>query len=326
MGRSMNTLRTAGFAFVLPLLSALAGGCIDDLPQAQVVVDSRPLGARMEITGDPGRAWPTPGESGSLTWLFVDPTESIPYGWGFIVCPAFTLPNGVRACAGQPTEVLLRETPSLEPAVLDLSFSEEDYAGFEDVLVQGVFCPDGSPVVDLMTPNVTCTGMTEPRQLVTYTVRIARDDLAPNLNPTIPADALTFEGMPWEEATDVPPETGCAAMAGTPSLPVFSRGTAEEPAEATITITGDQNDREPVGSGDLATQEDLVFAHYSTIGNPARQFSVIDGTELVAELKWATPTAVAEISPDGTLARWWITVIDQRGGTDWTRRFACVVP
>ncbi len=313
-------------SLALLVFPAFGLGCIDDLELPQVVIDTRPLGARMEIAGDPGRAWPVPEDTGTLTWLVVDPTESTPRGWGFVVCPAMSLPTGLKICSAQPTQVILQETPTLDPAVITIPFTEADYAGVDDVLIQGVFCPDGSPVVDLVTPDVTCTGVTEPRQLVTYTVRIARGDLVPNHNPTIAADALTFEGARWEEATAVPPETGCAAMAGTPSLPLFSRGTAEDPAEATITVTGDQNDREEYPVGDATRQEDLVFAHYATVGEPARQFSVIDEVETVAELKWAMPVEASEIAADGTLARWWITVIDQRGGTDWTRRFACVVP
>lgn len=313
-------------ALVLSVLPAFALGCIDDLELPQVVIDSRPLGARMEIAGDPGRAWPMADDTGTLTWLVVDPTETTPHGWGFIVCPALSLPTGLKVCSAEPTDIILQETPTLEPPAITISFSEADFAGVDTVLIQGVLCPDGSPIVDVSVPDVTCSGMTEPRQLVSYTVRIARGDISPNRNPTIPDDALTFEGAPWVEASAVPPETGCAAMAGTESLPLISRGTAEDPAEATITITGDQSDREEYPVGDGTVQEDLVFAHYTTVGEPGRQFTVIDGVETSGELTWVLPVEASEISPDGTLARWWVTLIDQRGGTDWTRRFACVVP
>ena len=81
-------------------------------------------------------------------------------------------------------------------------------------------------------------------------------------------------------------------------------------------------------------REDLVFAHYTTVGEPTRQFSVNDGTETTAELKWSYPLAESDdedvdiivIPDDGLLGRWWFTVIDQRGGTAWTERFVCVVP
>jgi len=318
------------------LAATLATGCIDSLPLAQVVLDTRVIGARLEVDGAPERAWPRPDDTGVVTWNVVDPTETVPSGWAFVVCPAMVTPSGLSFCAGDPLDILFQMEPSTDPPSFPVSFPSAALTGATDVLVQGVICPNGSPDVDLENFDVSCAGMGEPRQLASFTIHIERDGVS-NANPTVPADALTWAGASWNESPTVPPETGCRDMAGTAELPLASRQSApemgfdnmgNEVVQEIITITGDPADREEFMSADRVILEDLIFAHYTAIGEPTRQFSVNDGMESTAELKWSYPTAEMEptLPDDGILGRWWITVIDQRGGTAWTERFVCIVP
>jgi hypothetical protein len=317
---------------------AFAGGCIDDLPDPQLILDTRPVGARMEVEGEPERAWPRPDESGTVTIHVVDPTESEPVGWAFLVCPAFITPSGLTFCGADPLSIAIQMEPSLDAPTIPVSFPSDRLEGFDNVLVQGVICPGGSPEVDLMAdpPEVGCEGGEAARQLLRYTIQIARDGVTPNQNPTVPDDAFTWAGQPWPASTTVPPETDCSAVAGTPELPLASRETPggtgtvmgeEDAPQELVTITGDQTDREEYPSGDGTARESLVFAHYASAGDPLRVFSVIDDVELTAELKWTYPDAEEdpEIPAGGMLVRWWFTVIDQRGGTsELARRFVCV--
>jgi hypothetical protein len=318
-------------AIVTLSLTFLGAGCIDDLPLVQVIEDTRILAARMEVDGEPARAWPRPDETGVVSFRVVDPTDTASVGWGFVVCPAMITPTGLKTCAGDPLDIVI-EVPTADVPMVPVSFPAAALTGVDDVLMQGVFCPDGTPTIDLEAMDVTCEGGDEPRQLVNYTIHIERDGLG-NMNPTIIPDALTFAGAPWSEPTSTPPETGCAAMAGTAELPLATRSAAPEmgfdamgdeaPAELII-VTGDQADRETYPAGDETGQEDLVFAHYSTLGSPSRQFTVIDEDETEAELEWTHP-AVEDIAEGGTLVRFFFTLTDQRGGTDWTNRHLCVV-
>jgi hypothetical protein len=224
--------------------------------------------------------------------------------------------------------------PSADPPSLPILFPSTAVADVDDVLVQGVICPGGSPEVDLENADVSCVGGDEPRQLVSYSIHIERDG-ASNMNPTIPADAFTFAGTAWNESTAPPPATGCATTAGTPELPLATRSDATESGfdsmgnevpQEIIGITGDDADRESyVNAAGNEKREDLVYAHYTTVGEPARLFSVVDDRTPNPELKWSYP-APDELSSDGTLVRVFFTLIDQRGGTHWTTRYFCAVP
>lgn len=55
--------------FALPLLS----GCVEELPEASRIEDTRIIGARVDVAGDPGRAWVKPGETAEVSLLVVNP-------------------------------------------------------------------------------------------------------------------------------------------------------------------------------------------------------------------------------------------------------------
>ncbi len=312
---------------------ALLSGCIDDLPPVQVIEKTRVLGARFEVDGEPERAWPRLDEMGTITWQLASPTGAPSVGWGFVVCPAAITPTGVRYCTGDPIDLQFQMEPSTDTPSFPILVTSTALADVAEVLVQGVICPDGTPVVDLMTPEVSCMGGEQGGQLVSYSIHIERDGLA-NMNPSIPDDAFTFAGSAWSEPTSEPPQTGCASMAGTAELPLATRSMAAETGLDTmgndapqdeIGISGNDADRESYTSSTGDMREDLVFAHYSTLGAPIRQFSVIDDMTPAPTVKWSYPAA-EELSADGTLVRFYFTLIDQRGGADWTTRYLCAVP
>jgi hypothetical protein len=308
----------------------LASACIPDLPVEEVVLDTRPIAARVEVAGEPARAWPLPGETASVTWLVVDPTDAKPIGWAFFVCPAFVTPSGESFCSGAPFAIALQEEAVDEDPVVTFTIpSEETLAGASEVLMLGVICPDGTPVLDLAAQDVRCDGSDEPRTLVQFTITVATGSDPPNQNPLLPDDALSFGGMPWPRPAAEPPATGCAAMAGTDELPLRTAPVEvdeDDPLSVDVTIRGDEASRETyVGFDDVERREDLVYQVFASHGAPERLYTVLDDEQPEGTLAWELPAA-AGIDPTGTLVRFWIVLLDQRGGTVWSERFACLVP
>ncbi|HET9992389.1 MAG TPA: hypothetical protein VFQ65_27845, partial [Kofleriaceae bacterium] len=89
----------------------------------------------------------------------------------------------------------------------------------------------------------------------------------------------------------------------------------------------DGSDREPYTAmvGDVATpsRESLQISQFTTAGKLASQFSFVEATEPSAEtsvdVTWEAPTVATAVT-------FTFVTRDNRGGTDWTKRAACVEP
>ncbi len=234
--------------------------------------------------------------------------------------------SGEAFCSGDPFAFSLQAEPRDEDPVV--TFTVPDEAALGDataILMLGVICPDGTPVLDLAARDVRCDGSDEPRTLAQFTIQLASDDAEPNRSPVIPADAFTFDDAAWPAPTAAHPATGCADGAGTDELPLRSVGAADVAAPV-IGITGDDASRETfIGPGDVERREDLVYQVFASLGEPDRLYTVLDDDTTEDTLEWALPTA-DQVDASGTLVHFWLVLLDQRGGTAWTERQACVIP
>ena len=245
-------------AVLTVVIGLLASGCLPDFPAQQVVADTRPLGVHVEVVGDPTRAWPRPGEQLDVTWLVVDPTETVAVGWGFLACPANLTPTGVVFCGAEPFDIQIQPTPSTDDPHFTLTLPDAAaLAGFTDVYIAGVLCPNGTPTLDAAAMSINCEGATEPQRLVELYVELASDAVTPNHNPTIAADAITFDGDAWPALAAPPAMDGCAAVAGTPELPM--RSVSDD--NPVLGITGNQDDRETYQVHGMDVREDSRLRH-----------------------------------------------------------------
>jgi hypothetical protein len=114
-------------------------GCSDDLPPGSRIERTRVLGLAARPAGDPGRAWPQPGEETTLEWLIAAPRVPGAMTWDVAVCVADPLVS--LRCAEPP---FYQGSGNERPAG---SFVVPDA---ERLLVFGRLSPDGDPETELL--------------------------------------------------------------------------------------------------------------------------------------------------------------------------------
>jgi hypothetical protein len=318
----------------------LVVGC-QMLPPPSLVTRTRIVGAELTVAGDPGRAWPLPGESATLTYFVLqkDPDEAI--SAGFTVCPAGPAISGIRFCAGAPFAVVPPGPAEVGPLSFDITLPPASVLGDTDELVAllATCAGGGTPAIDMATQTAHCDGdMPGRAEISTFVIQVADPDMpdVANRHPVLTDETVSIvrEGVDpivWEAPTGVAPETNCAAMTGTASFPRI-----ETPPMGgrtfTIDFTSSAVDREtyiridPL-DGPVETREALELAHYATLGSFERNVSNLDGTsteDRLAHVDWTTPEAMAIPTGGATLHMWWVAR-DGRGGFALMQRDACVV-
>jgi hypothetical protein len=276
----------------------LLPSCSDPLKDAQLVVEPRVLGARVEVEGEPERASPAPGEAASVRWLVVAPEPDPLLGWSLGVCSAAPEGSGLPACAEAPFAVASADEPVAGEPRLDFVVPAETTATALAVL--GSVCPGSAPD--------GAGGCSEPGgTAVSFDFALAPGEL--NFNPSIEPEALSFDGAVWQAGSD------CALV---PSV-APSSGHA-------IALLLDEGDREPITPETSADpdREVLQASHFATGGELQRAFTIIqaDQSDLGVSLEWKAPAA----APEGGLIRFFFVVRDARGGSDWLERALCVTP
>ena len=291
----------------------LVSGCDDPLVFAQSIESTRVLGARVEVSSEPSRSSPLPGETASATWLVADPRPEPPIGWELSACIGEPKSRGVPTC-GSPVFATARSSaPSTAAPVLDFTVPS-DASG--RILLSGAICGDGQPVIATPLENSSCDG-----ELTLVVMELpALEAGESNTNPSLAGAALTFDAMPWP-APDAAllARTDCSAQDQAPELPVVSA----EGRSHTIAAVVPASSRDVVDGLDGAALESLQISHYSTAGKLASVYSAIDGAAEGFTTSWRAPKAVPEA---GGLVRFYVVARDLRGGVDWTIRTACVVP
>jgi hypothetical protein len=278
-------------------------GCDDPLKTVERIDEPRVLGGRVEVTGDPGRAAPAPGESATLTLLVAAPELEPAFGFALAACPAASR-NGARSsCAGARFAQIARENAAGAVAALDFEVPG-DWDASGRVLVIGTVCPNGSPRDD----GASCDGA-DPGTPVQMELELAREGDV-NLNPELEPESIAFDDDAWPE---LPLREGDCAGLGFPEVSPGS--------EHAISVRLDASDRDalPRPSELDPSRESLQLSHFVSGGDITRAFETIawDSDELERRVSWKVPDQPG-------LARAWLMLRDFRGGGAFTTRAVCV--
>jgi hypothetical protein len=279
------------------LFTILVVGCGPTFEPASLIDTTRVVGARIEVEGAPDRASPRPGETADVTWLVTSPDLVPPLSWAFTVC---TTPG----CASAPLAQFegTDTPPRLAIAVPDVT----------SLTVVGEICDGSQPTFDAQSGIPGCTS--GDGTTVSLVIALQQGDEA-NHNPT--ADrAFTFDGQAWLAGSD-PCVTGPRVAAGT--------------TDHVIGNTTEGSDRElytaMVGDVPTPSRESLQISQFTTAGKLNSQFSFVEAIDTsdatTVDVTWEAP-AVEDVPTDGTAVTFTFVTRDNRGGTDWTTRAACV--
>jgi len=309
MNRLSKTLLSAA---ALPL-ALFATGCDDPLIKAQIISSTRVLGARVEVTGDPERAAPAPGESASVSWLVAAPEPMPAIGWTFQACLSQPVDSGAGHCDEPAFATATSARVSSDRAVFEFQVpSEVDLSQLSYLNILGTICADALPTGD-DPANAACDSGAHATRVA---LALALDDgTNPNQNPEFAADAVHLDEATWPSASaDTAPCDDANAPhvhAGSEhSVELFGADDASEPVPKHI-------DSDP-------GRESLLFSHFSSTGELNRPFtSVTDGATARTELTWKAPDSA---SASGDPSYFWFVLRDLRGGASFQTRQLCVVP
>jgi hypothetical protein len=317
-------------AFAATLL-LLAAACGDPFDPAWLVVDSRVLGARAEVEGDPARAWPRPGETVSVTWFVVDEDSARPLAWAFAWCPAAPTAFGEPFCVAGTSPQLL--PPQLAPgpgppvARIDVP-SEAALGGADQLLLVGLVCAAGrieatpAHLESLEGWEDVCVGDGAKATPVLLPVPVQLGD-ATNLRPEIAQVRLV--GQPWAAPAEAVLEASTTTCPDDPAVPLVSRAAVELPVELEMT-PGSREDYDLVtAAGEVVRlTEALRVQHVVTSGTLPRLFTVLDEEgATTAHFAW-TPPEPGDPMAERSLVRLHFVVTDGRSGTAFTSRALCL--
>ena len=288
---------------LLLTMAVCVSGCDDPLKSVELVQEPRVLGARVEVTDDPGRAAPAPGETATATFLLAAPELATSLGFALLACPAAARQGSRSACSGEPFAQILSENGQAPSASLSFDVPADlDPQG--RVTLLGIICPDGTPSAD----GSRCDGA-DPGTAVQLELELARDGDV-NLNPELQAGSVAFDDAEWTELAAV--DGACSGL-GFPEVAVGSKHS--------LTVSLDESDRDevPHPSELDPARESLQLSHFISAGDITRAFETIawDSDELTRKTSWVAPQAPG-------LVKFWFVLRDFRGGGAFAERAVCV--
>jgi hypothetical protein len=304
--------------FVL-VAAVLAAGCIDDFDPASLVTEPRVLGAKVEVEGNAAAAWVRAGQAGAVRWLVVSSAEARPLTWAFLACAAVPASTNVAVCAGEPFALTVRTDPvvGMEPTLPFVVPTEGQLAGAPAMLVVGVVCADGIPVLAADPRRSGCEGPETKETIVALTVPIARG-ADYNAHPVI--ETAMFGDAPWDDPPDPLPFEECGSVDESSGLPHVALGALD--VELAVVATAGSFEEVPDDDFDV-DREALLLSSFTTTGTLERQFTLFEEGARAGRIGW-TPPSVGAVG--GVLVQLTFVARDRRGGIDWIRRAACVVP
>ena len=228
----------------------LLASCADPLKDVELVTSVRVLGARVEVSGEPERASPAPGEEAVVRWLVAAPEPEPALGWSLEVCGAAPGGSSLPACAEEPFAAASVVDPVPGEPRLDFTVPSEIAA--LSLAVQG---------------EVEGT-------LVSFDFGLAPVEL--NHNPVLEPEALSFDGEIWAAGND------CALLPEVPrgsthALELLLDESDREPLEQSASV---DPEREPLQASHFTTGGELERA-FTQI--PA------DQSDLGVRVSWKAP-------------------------------------
>lgn len=300
-----------------PALLLLVAACGDPLKPPGLIEEPRVIGGKIEVDGEPRRAWPAPGEGATVRWLVGYPAQKVPTTWGLLVCPGLPQSTGVAECAGAPIATAVNEAPSTEEPSLHFELPGGDaLAGVERAVALGLLCDAGVPV---WRGSITDSGCSDPaaRPLkVSLEIGIERDG-EENHNPDLTAATVALDDQTWDPAP--PGDEAGARCEGGEARPAIAAGSGAH----RISIETSAGDREAIPSTGL--REPLELTVLVTGGDLDRPYGVIEGDAASDRLEF-TWEAPATAPAAGVIVRLYVVGRDRRGGVDWAERALCVSP
>lgn len=302
---------------IAPALLLVTVACGDPLKPPGLIEEPRVIGGKVEVDGEPRRAWPAPGEGATVRWLVGYPMERVPMTSGLLVCPGLPQSMGVADCAGPPFAVAITEAPSTESPSLHFELPRADaLAGIDRALALGVLCSHGVPVLRESIIDSGCSDPAAEPLKFSLEIGIERDGEG-NHNPDLMAATVALDDEIWAPA-DPADEAGSGCQ-GSEARPAIAAGSGAH----RIAVVASAADREPIP--DEGRREPLELTVLATGGELDRPYGVIEGDAESDRLEFAWE-APATAAADGTIVRVYVVGRDLRGGVDWAERALCVVP
>ncbi len=302
--------------------SVLLWACGDPIKDPQLIEETRVLGARVEVEGEPDRATPAPGEAATVRWLVADPDQPLTRTWAFTVCAALDVARGTPVCLAAPFATFESREPTLEQPAFSLALPEAtELDGVVQLSVLGVICTGGQPHLGADWADTGCEGDVSQESLVSFDIRLQREEFT-NLNPSLAELDLRLDGVSWPALDpSAAVQSDCASLEA--ELPRIAAGTSELAVE--FSPAAENQEPLPTSHPQDEPAEELQLQHFVTAGELERAYSNLDhttaGTEV--ELIWDAPT---EVPADGQVVRFYLVARDLRGGVGWTERTLCVTP
>ena len=316
VARLCRALSTSGLRLGVASLVGLA--CEDPLVDPAIVLGPRVVGARVRAQLDPVLSQPEAGERAELDWLVVSDRSgalSATIAW----CWAEPTALGPPRCAG-PAFLEQRDVAGAFGETFTLAFELPRAAPGDAWLAWLGSCVGAQARFDAVQSAFGCSDSARPLVAV---YRGWLPEAPPNQNPAIGDDLWLLGAAPWLEAVDAPgPGEPCLLT----DLPTLRAGEA-----SSIAFELRADDREPLahvpGAYAEHERESLVYTHLATRPGLERAFSAIDfdSDELGFDISFSFESDPS-VGQSGETVTFYFLVRDERGGVDWTRREACLLP
>jgi hypothetical protein len=317
MNRRSTTVRLCRAAFGAGA-SFLCSACDDPLIDPALVSGPRVIGARVHADRDSAVAEPAAGESATLDWLLVS-NRPQPFSATIAWCVGAPTLLGAPRCAG-PAFDERRVTGAFdEPVSLEFTLPTDVSAGDAWLAWLG-HCDAGEATFDATGSAFRCPDGADALSAF-YRGFIPAD--APNQNPSLSDDVLLLGGEPWLSMEG-------AQLVGSSCVDTaLPRLLAGAPSLLELELGGDDREALEQAPGSYAAhdRESLVYTHVSSRVGLDRAFSAIDYDS--DEPRFTLPVSFgADAAPgaEGETVSFYLVVRDERGGVDWLRRDACLVP
>jgi hypothetical protein len=301
--------------FALACLGLLSACEVFD--PGSLIATPRVLGARVEVSTEPERAAPKPGELAEIRWIMAWPRDSAPVQWAFAACLPEAVANG--ACAVEP--LAFTQGSGLEPS-FSLQVPSAALLGESDhLVVLGLICDVGRPALDVQgAPH--CTGDRAHGTRVELDVAIDDNDRG-NLNPELDNAYIALDERTWDGENDADAGEDCAANAALPQIKADGK-------KHTIRLELGVDVRElyTMPDDNRSQLEALQLSQFVTAGELAGQYSFVDASDPSEQpelsITWHAPEA-KEVAAAGERVRFYFVLRDLRGGLVLAERALCAV-
>jgi hypothetical protein len=300
----------------LALLVACALACEDPLTDPAVVAGPRIVGARVSAMGDAELAQPRAGQAANIEWLVLSDREGS-FSARVAACNSAPSVLGAPSCAG-PSFTEQSVTGRFgEPLSFAFGVPAELAPGEAWLVWLGLCRGDESPAFSASASAFSCPS----GEAVSGFYRGFVPEGTPNRNPSLADDLLRLDGAPWTALAALPVRGTCRDA----GLPALHAGLV---ASVSFELGGDDRDPLEVAPGTYAAhdRESLVYTHLASHAGLERAFSAIDYDERTPSFEVPFEPLAEPPGEAGETLDFYLFVRDERGGVDWLRRQACLLP